>query len=147
LPRLFDRLFSTKPVTAPALERIDVDLYEGDATLEVVGESYRQDVLWDIVGGECDEPVRHHTVAILLPEPTNTYDENAIMVLIRGQLVGYLSRADAAAYLPGLLRLIDSCETGIVALNATIVGGGEQADGRGRLGVFLDHDPRDFGLV
>ena len=33
-----------------------------------------------------------------------------------------------------------------VALNGVIVGGGIREDGPGRLGVFLRHDPADFGL-
>lgn len=63
-----------------------------------------------------------------------------------GYLVGYLSRADAAAYLPGLQLLVRSNPGRFVALNGVIVGGGERPDGLGLLGVFLDHDPADFGL-
>ena len=33
-----------------------------------------------------------------------------------------------------------------VALSGVIAGGGMRADGPGRLGVFLDYDPADFGL-
>jgi hypothetical protein len=36
---------------------------------------------------------------------------------------------------------------GLVALHAVIVGGGPRPDGIGYLGVFLDHDPADFGLA
>jgi hypothetical protein len=43
-------------------------------------------------------------------------------------------RAKLATYRPGLLRLMESSENGLVALNATIVGGGERPDGHGRLG-------------
>jgi hypothetical protein len=109
--------------------RPDHHLSEGDETLEVVGESYRQEALWDIVGGHSDEPVRYETLALLVPEPTNIHDASAIMVLIRGELVGYLSRGDASMYLPGLLQLIETSETGLVALKATIVGGGQRPDG------------------
>jgi hypothetical protein len=35
---------------------------------------------------------------------------------------------------------------GYVALRGVIVGGGYYDDGPGRLGVWLDHDPTDFGL-
>ena len=85
-------------------------------------------------------------LAILLPEPDNPYDGNAIQVLVSGQLVGYLSRTDAASYRPGLLRLMAANETGLVALNGQIVGGWSRVDGLGRLGVFLNHDPADFGI-
>jgi hypothetical protein len=36
---------------------------------------------------------------------------------------------------------------GLVALPAVVVGGGPRPDGIGYLGVFLDHDPADFGLA
>lgn len=122
------------------------DVYAGDETLYVVGESYRQDTLWAIVGGWRSAPVRYDIVAELVPEPDNTHDPNAIMVQISGELVGYLSRQDAASYLPGLLSLIGSSASGQVALDGVIVGGGAREDGIGRLGVFLNHDPADFGI-
>ena len=147
---LFDRLFgkSTSPVpkTAPGAY-VEATLYTGGETLEVVGESHYQDTLWQIVGGPSDEHVRHYTVAVLLPEPDNPYDTNAVQVLIGGELVGYLSREDAAVYRPGLLRLMESSGSGLVALECAVCGGGERADGLGLLGVFLDHDPADFGLT
>ena len=124
----------------------DATLYPGTETLEVVGESHYQETLWALVGGTRAERVRHETIALLVPEPDNPYDRNAIQVLIDGQLVGYLGREDAAAYRPGLLRLMQSSVDGNVALKAAICGGGQRPDGRGRLGVFLDHDPADFGI-
>lgn len=48
-------------------------------------------------------------------------------------------------YLRGLLRLM-ALHRGPIALRGQIVGGGHRDDGRGMLGVFLDHDPADFGL-
>src|SRR6266540_4106169 len=48
---------------------------------------------------------------------------------------------------PGLLRLMEESPTGRVALEGQIVGGGPRRDGIGFLGVFLDHDPADFGLA
>src|SRR5205823_252236 len=87
------------------------------------------------------------TYAVLVPDPSNPYDPNAIEVRIEGILVGYLSREDAAAYRAGLLRLMDASTNRLVALHAVIVGGGPRPDGIGYLGVFLDHDPADFGLA
>jgi hypothetical protein len=81
--------------------------------------------------------------AAVVPEPDNPKDANAVMVQIDGQCVGHLSRNDAASYLPGLKRLLVE---GPVELAGVIVGGGRRADGMGLLGVFLDHDPRDFGI-
>jgi rubrerythrin len=148
VPSLFSRLFGKSPSAAAArVEGIDATFYPGDEPLEVVGESGYQDALWRIVGGRRREPVRYETEAVLEPEPGNPYDPNAIKVLVDGNLIGYLSRDDAAAYLPGLLRLMAGSPTGRVALEAQIVGGGPRRDGIGFLGVFLDHDPADFGLT
>jgi rubrerythrin len=121
-------------------------IHTGDETLYVVGESYRQDTLWAIVGGWRSDPVREDIVAELVPEPENTHDPNAIKVLIGGELVGYLSREDAAVYLPGLQALINTSASGRVWLDGVIVGGGPREDGPGRLGVFLNHDPVAFGV-
>jgi rubrerythrin len=140
LSRLFGRPESTRLV-------IEATVYPGTEALEVVGESRYQGALWQIVGGFRHDPVRHAVNAVLLPEPDNRYDSNAVRVLVEGQLVGYLSRDDAAAYQPGLLRLVGVCATGHVALEGQIVGGGPRSDGIGFLGVFLDHNPLDFGIA
>jgi len=148
---LLKRLFSKTSLPAVAsveasANSIPATLYTGNETLEVVGESHYQDALWKIVGGPRPDRVRYETHAVLMPEPDNRYDPNAVKVLIAGNLVGYLSREDAAAYRPGLLLLMKSSVNGLVALNATVVGGGQRPDGPGLLGVFLDHDPADFGI-
>ena len=122
-------------------------LYPGTEDLEVVGESYRQETLWGLVGGRRAERISHDTHAVLMPEPDNPVDPDAIAVLIDGQLVGYLSRENAAAYGPGLRQLMNHSSNGLVALQATIAGGGQREDGLGRLGVFLHHNPADFGVT
>lgn len=133
------RLFS-KP---PTLSRVPPTFYGGDETLEVVGESFHQETLWALVGGRIVERVRCAIRAVLEPEPNNPKDRNAVMVLIDGECVGHLSREDAAEYVPGIRRLTSN---GRVGLAGVIVGGGQRVDGVGFLGVFLDHDPRDFGV-
>ncbi len=148
---LLGRLFKSNAPRAPVSSRAHAErtaptLLGGNQTLEVIGESHRQEVLWRIVGGRRIEPVRHDACAVLQPEPTNVHDSNAVMVLIENELVGYLSRHDAALYGPGLTRLMARTTTP-VGLLGVIVGGGERADGLGFLGVFLDHDPADFGVT
>lgn len=115
----------------------------GEVELDVVGESFRQDALWRLVGGRRAVPVRQPVVAVLAPED-NEYDENAVAVLIDDQPVGYLSRANAARYRPGVEAL--RRRLGTVALHGVILGGGEGPRGLGRLGVVLRHDPADFGV-
>jgi len=122
-----------------------VFLLGGQDDLEVVGELAYQDILWRLCGGTVGDRVRCDIVAVLVPEPTNPYDVNAIAVQINGEVVGYLSRETAQEYLPGL-RHVMSARGGYVALRGVIVGGGYYDDGPGRLGVWLEHDPADFGL-
>lgn len=121
-------------------------LYGGVHSLEVVGEASYQDSLWRVCGRSQGEKVRHDVIAVLVPEPTNPYDSNAISVQIDGDLVGYLPKEIAGTYLPGLKALMRP-KGAYVALNGVIVGGGIYSDGPGRLGVWLQHDPADFGVV
>ena len=133
--------------TREAAKPASATLYPGTEDLEVVGESYGQETLWRLVGGSRVEPVSYDTQAVLMPEPNNPVDPDAIAVSIDGQLVGYLSREDAAAYGPGLRQLMKDPSKGFVAVEATIAGGGQRQDGLGRLGVFLHHNPADFGVT
>jgi rubrerythrin len=126
---------------------LEARLYGGHETLEVVGESHYQESLWRIVGGRTTEPVHYETHAVLVPDTRNQYDANAIEVRVEGALVGYLSRDDAAAYHPGVTKLMENNGRRLVALHAVIVGGGPRGAAIGNLGVFLDHDPTDFGLA
>jgi hypothetical protein len=143
LRRVLRRASSVEPARVPTA-RVPLIL-GGHETLEVVGESFYQDALWLLVGGDQGERVRCGVQAVLSPEPSNPHDANAIRVLIDGHLVGHLGREDAAIYLPGLRFLVErrGC---LIGLRGTIVGGGWYGDQRGMLGVFLDHDPADFGL-
>jgi hypothetical protein len=126
---------------------MEVQLCEGREDLEVVGEASYQDNLWQVVGGRGsrEDRVRVEVYAVLVAETDNPYDANAVSVWVQGLKVGYLSRDDARRYRPGLLAL-ERKHGKPIALAGAIVGGGMRADGPGRLGVFLDHDPADFGL-
>jgi hypothetical protein len=144
-----DRRSAWSPEQRPAWMRdgMQVQLYEGREDLEVVGEASYQDNLWRIVGGRRspDDRVREDVYAVLVAEPDNPFDANAVAVWIQGLKVGYLSRDDAQGYRPGLLAL-EQQHGKPIALAGVIAGGGMRADGPGRLGVFLEHDPADFGL-
>ncbi len=125
---------------------MEVELCEGRVGLEVVGESNYQDNLRQAVGGDADSRVRVDVVAVLAAETDNPYDSNAVSVWVNGLRVGYLSRADAERYRPGLVAL-ESRHGKPIALAGVVAGGGMREDGPGRLGVFLRHDPTDFGLT
>jgi hypothetical protein len=144
-----DRGSASSPEQRPAWMRdgMEVQLYEGREDLEVVGEASYQDNLWRVIGGRSspDDRVRVEVYAVLVAETDNPYDANAVSVWVQGLKVGYLTRDDARRYRPGLLALQQQHGKPI-ALAGAIVGGGMRADGPGRLGVFLDHNPADFGV-
>lgn len=145
LDRLHTRRRRAPTITAPpdfTYSGRTIATLGGDVPLEVVGESYRQDTLWRLVGGRRPRPVREEIVAVLRPDDDNEYDANAVAVLIDDQLVGYLSRGDAARYRPGIEAVI--ARLGVVALRGAILGSGQHPDGLGQLGVVLRHDPADF---
>lgn len=134
------------PEGASARPPLDVVLYGGSHDLEVVGESHYQDALWRVVGARTTDRVREEVQAVLVAESDNVYDPNAISVWIDGMKTGYLSREDAEVYRPGLLAL-QTREGKSIGLRGVIVGGGIREDGPGFLGVWMSHDPADFGLL
>jgi hypothetical protein len=120
-------------------------LLVGYEDLEVVGESHYQDNLRRLTGYRPpDERVREEIHAILVPGEGNPYDPNAIAVWINGLQVGHLPREIASRYRPGLLAQ-QRASGKPIALAGVIVGGGMRAEGPGMLGVFLNHNPADFG--
>jgi HIRAN domain len=125
---------------------LEVVLYGGSYDLEVVGESFYQDALWRALGRRSTGRVRKEIQAVLVADTDNPYDANAISVWIDGRKVGHLAREDAEAYRPGLLAL-QAKEGRSIALLGVIIGGGVREDGPGYLGVWMSHDPADFGLA
>ena len=153
LDRIFNRHGATDrraPTSAPTSLMVEPPaghvLLAGRHDLEVVGESNYQDTLWRVVGGRTTERVRVETQAMLVAEPNNPHDANAISVRIDGATVGYLCRDDARAYRPGLLAL-EARHGARISLAGVVVGGGIRQDGPGMLGVWLSHDPVDFDLA
>jgi hypothetical protein len=146
---LMDRLRSRATSRGAAHGQVDavsrVHVLGGDEDLEVVGESNYQPALWAICGERVGQRVRYRIGAVLVPEPQNPYDSNAIAVHVERQVVGYLDRQTAALYVRGLHELMAS-HGAYIGLEGVIVGGGYYDDGPGRLGVWLEHDPTDFGV-
>lgn len=69
--------------------------------LEVAGEWYRADNLRKIFNrhaqvSESGDEIR--LAAVLIPDPSNPYDNHAVAVFVDGLHVGYLERADARKY-------------------------------------------------
>lgn len=65
---------------------------------EVVGESHYQDHLRRLVGDHGDEAAELETVAVLVPDSTNAYDDKAVRVEIEGLAVGHLPKDAARVY-------------------------------------------------
>lgn len=77
---------------------------------EIVGEAYREAQITAALGRPVkqNQEVEETYEALLVPEPDNPHDPNAISVRVRGQVVGYLSREAAAAYRPIVHRITAS---------------------------------------
>lgn len=101
--------------------------------VEVVGESYRQTALWNIVGNRKPVDDRRHLIdAVLIPEADNPYDAWAVGVFVGGKHVGYLPKETAAKWQPKLNESGGTCR-------GWIVGGFETNDGElASLGVLLE---------
>lgn len=142
---ILKKLFGTSSdQTSPA--KIEIVILDGDEDLDVVGESYRQDALWKIVGGKTSERIRKEAIGYLVPEPNNEYDPNAIGVWIQGSQVGFIAKELAREIIDDLHTLMDSNPGSYIGLRGVVAGGGEREDGPGMLGVFLEFPADQFGL-
>lgn len=120
---------------APIVPHVDGD---GSYEFDIVGESNYQDNLTRIAGGKTEDGHELECRAVLVLEPTNPHDANAIRVEINGLVVGYIPRG----YAPGMSDVIRRhAPAGRSSVNALIVGGWQRSGGReGSFGVKLDID-------
>lgn len=111
--------------------------------VDVVGEGKYQAAIGSIAGGKGQHGplVRDHQ-ALLLPEPWNQYDPNAVRVFLVNEgntvtdVVGYLSREDAVAYRAVIDRIAAAGR--ITAAKAELTGGWDRGNGdTGSYGVIL----------
>ncbi len=109
---------------------------EGDFSFEIVGESYYQDALGSIAGPKTEDSKEVFCEAILVCEPDNPHDSNAIAVFISDKKVGHLSRIDALAYRKSMAKRFK--DVPLVKVDAVIVGGWLRDDSEGSFGVKLD---------
>jgi len=99
--------------------------------LDVVGESFYQRELAEIAGGRTEDGVDLSVNAELVPQDDNPHDQNAVAVQVKGKIVGFLPREQAAAY--------RSSGRGREKHGARIVGGWDRGEeDRGSFGVRLD---------
>lgn len=99
----------------------------------ITGESHYQAALAEIAGPPTPGVVQFRTeLALLVPEPENEYDPNAVAVQIGGRLVGYLPR-DLASRFSAAIRSLGS--------DGKPVGCKAEIRGSGPYGVALYFDP------
>jgi hypothetical protein len=106
----------------------------GDSDLDVVGESNYLPALAGIRAALTDDPrpFELRTTAILVREPDNPYDRNAIAVYLHGSVCGYLALEDAIDY-QSLVRAVP----GNFVVQAKIMGGRPDGVYVGPIGVQL----------
>lgn len=117
----------------------------GSALLPAVGESHYQRALEAICGrrGRSWTEVTCEVTAVLVPEPSNPYDPEAVMVTVDGRQVGHLSRADARAYAEVIALAVQ--RGGYPVCRALVCGRGEGSETR-NLDIFLDLAPPQEAL-
>lgn len=79
-------------------------------TQKLVGVSFRQDAVERALGRNQSWEGR----VALVPQPTNPHDSNAVAIVLRGDVVGYLPAHTAQAMQSELVRLLRSQQTAVV---------------------------------
>lgn len=118
---------------------VDTITGPGSFEFEVVGESNYQPALAVMAGPKDTESKRIEVDAVLMPEPDNTYDKNAVAVVIQSRIVAYLSKKDTSSY-RRWMKLRGHDPQDCVIAKALIVGGwkNEKSGSEGTYGIKLD---------
>jgi hypothetical protein len=111
-------------------------LGDGEFRFPIVGESHYQLEIETIAGGRSEDGARNLLVdALLVPEPANPYDPNAVAVKIQNRTVGYLARDTAKLF----SQTLAGTGFDVVSCEAVINGGWDRGPGdRGHFGVRLN---------
>jgi NAD-dependent DNA ligase len=122
------------------IEFVDLSDQPPGAHLDIVGESRFQENLRHFGGpGTVDGVTKESARALVMPEPDNEHDENAIVVYLsdeqnRALKAGYLSRDDAIAYRPVFRAIAPRA----IVTDARLKGGWDRGAGdQGFIGVAL----------
>lgn len=105
---------------------------DGTRRLSVVGESNYQEALAQVSGAPADGEHRFECTAVLVLEPDNPHDPNAVMVQVEGRCVGYLSRHNARRFGPRVAKMV---EDGQPCICSAFIG--RRDDGNPNLGISL----------
>ena len=130
-------LFGSREPTATFKAAEPLHLARGRGfTFEIVGEANYQDALDSICGGKCEDGHKLLCTAQLCFQEDNSHDSNAVVVLIEGKVVGYVSRTLAAEMRSSILRLNPDEQP--VTCDAQVVGGWiRDEEDEGHYGVKL----------
>ena len=144
------------PGTAVTVQGPALTFDRSERYVDVVGESFRQPDLDRIAGGRTNRGARvTDHLALLLPEPTNSEDPNAVRVYLQpsqdgnAALIGYLGKIDAVAYRQVIERVAAGGQ--VMLCHASLKGGWDRGIS---FGVMLWIGPpwtlmaeldRDFG--
>lgn len=90
----------------------------GTIEVHVAGESYRADAVRAVQRAAAQGG---SLAAMLIPEPTNSYDPNAVAVFVLGRHVGYLPAHIAARVQPALSRFSAAHQGRLVSCPAIVV--------------------------
>lgn len=135
----------TNPNVIKIVGRIKKDPENG-YEFDIVGESFCQSALLDIVGGKSEDSVEILKPAVVVRDLSNTYDANAVAVYIDESRVGYIAKDEAKEFCDAIKRSgFDS--NSAFDVQAMIVGGWKRGNGdEGKFGVRLNVDP-DLGIT
>lgn len=76
----------------------------GGCEVQVAGESFHEDAIRAAESSSPGSPL----AAVIVPEPDNAHDPNAVAVYVNGQHVGYLPRETARRAQPAIAAFIDA---------------------------------------
>jgi HIRAN domain len=126
------------PVPSPGLEPAWLP---GDVEVQVSGETFHADAIRE--AGRRGRP-GVPDVAVLIPEPDNPHDHNAVAVCVNGFLVGHLSREIAGTVQRSLIDFTAANSGRTVACPARILW--HEIDSQPAAQVVLLLDPAPLGL-
>lgn len=111
-------------------------LLAGAGGIDIVGEASYRSTIEDAVGGRHRDGVKMYLTASIHAEPTNEFDNDAVVIELGGRTVGHLARADAQRYKRAFIRLTERGQVG--SCSAQIRGGWDRGGGdTGEYGVTV----------
>lgn len=110
----------------------------GDREVFVVGEAHYQANIEAVAGGRTElGPSTQYVTAMLVAEPTNRYDRDAVRVEVGGLCVGYIARDGTMEFHPILRQLAGAGRP--ATCRARLTGGWDRGGGDvGHFGVVLE---------